>query len=216
MAADYFTFGGAGASEYVDRKSRFIGEAWPCATPEEAEERIAAARKKYYDARHHCWGFVAGVPGTPEEITRSGDDGEPQGTAGKPILEVITGRKLHRALIIVTRYFGGTLLGTGGLVRAYSSAAREAAENAGIVVCRAGVRLRVSCGYGLVGKMQYIFGQKKIRIDRTDYAEDVTFEIIVPAAEAGNVKACVTDAANGAVRITDAGACTYTESVPEG
>ena len=121
MAVDYRTIAHEGYSEITEKKSRFLGEAVRAATLKEAEEYIAAVRKRHYDARHHCFAFCVGEPGTPDEIWRSSDDGEPSGTAGKPMLEILKGRELHRTLLVVTRYFGGTLLGTGGLVRAYSA-----------------------------------------------------------------------------------------------
>ena len=114
-----------GQGEIVEKKSRFIANIFPVTTEEEALEKITAMRKKYYDARHNCSAFVIGSKG---ELTRSSDDGEPSGTAGRPMLEVLTGSGIRNIAAVVTRYFGGVLLGTGGLVRAYSGAVKMALE----------------------------------------------------------------------------------------
>ena len=135
----YSTVCGCGTGEITEKKSRFIADVFPVASEEEAASHIEKIRKQYWDARHHCWAYVIGRnPGTE----RMSDDGEPAGTAGKPILEVIKGRRLTDVLVVVTRYFGGTLLGTGGLVRAYTSAAAEGLSRAGIMRKIKGVRLR--------------------------------------------------------------------------
>ena len=160
--AEYKTVIKDGFSEVVEKKSRFLGEAVHAETLADAEAYIAAVKKRHYDARHHCFAFVVGEPGTPGEIARSSDDGEPSGTAGKPMLEVLTGRQLHKTLLVVTRYFGGTLLGTGGLHRAYSAAAKEAAEAAEIAEVKLGMRLMVTCSYTLLGKLQYLFAGEGI------------------------------------------------------
>lgn len=134
----YYTIDHPGYGEYEEKKSRFLGEALPVTSEEEVRTELARIRKKYYEARHHCYAYViGGVPGNTVQgnatIRRSSDDGEPSGTAGAPILSVIDGKACSNVLIVVTRYFGGTLLGTGGLVRSYTKAASLALENAGIV-----------------------------------------------------------------------------------
>lgn len=210
---DYRTFRQRGSSEVVEKKSRFIGEAVRVASAEEAEAYIAGVRKKYYDARHHCYAFIAGPPGTPDEVKRSGDDGEPSGTAGRPMLEILEGRELHNALIVVTRYFGGTLLGTGGLVRAYSAAAREAAEDAQTVRMCDGVRLRIHCTYGQLGKFQYRFAQENIRIEDTQYGEEVDLDVIVPAAEENRVRGMTVEMTDGSGNCSRIGEVCYEEPV---
>lgn len=117
---------GYGTGEYEEKRSRFIGELWPVSSEEEARAQIAAVKKKYPDARHHCWAWIL-----PDGAFRWSDDGEPGGTAGGPMLEVLRGADLFGVLCVVTRYFGGTLLGSGGLVRAYSKAAALALADAG-------------------------------------------------------------------------------------
>lgn len=142
--------------EIVEKKSRFIAQVFPVETEEEAAKIIEETKKKYWDARHHCYAFVLGAGG---EISRCSDDGEPSGTAGRPILEVITGRGLCNILIIVTRYFGGTLLGTGGLVRAYSLAAQTGIDAGRVITKEVGIRLTVDTDYNGVGKLQYVAAQ---------------------------------------------------------
>ena len=116
MTEQYKEIYEGGSDEVVEKKSRFIATVFPVKTEEEAVAIIEETKKKYWDARHNCFAYVIG---SKNELQRFSDDGEPSGTAGKPILDVLTGEGVHNALIIVTRYFGGTLLGTGGLVRAY-------------------------------------------------------------------------------------------------
>ena len=215
MAIDYRTFMHEGLSEYTDRKSRFLGGAVRAATQEEAEAYIASVRKRYYDARHHCFAYIVGEPGTPDEVTRAGDDGEPSGTAGRPILEILTGRELHHVLIVVTRYFGGTLLGTGGLVRAYSSAAKAAAENAGLVTVRAGLRMKVTAGYDLIGKMQYLFEKNGITVAGTEYTDKVVFRIVIPAGNEERTRKLIREATNAAAVCEADGAEMYEEPVRE-
>ena len=136
----YDTVYTGGSDEIVEKKSRFIAQVFPVKTEEEVMQLLEAARKKYWDARHNCYAFVLGADG---EISRCSDDGEPSGTAGRPILEVLTKRGLKDVLVIVTRYFGGTLLGTGGLVRAYSQAAQAGLAASCIITKQAGIRLTV-------------------------------------------------------------------------
>ena len=119
-----------GSGEIVEKKSRFIANIKSVETVEEAQVYIEEMKKKYWDARHNCSAFSVG---TEQVTTRCSDDGEPSGTAGKPILEVISGSGIHNIVVVVTRYFGGTLLGTGGLVRAYTDATRAGIENSDIV-----------------------------------------------------------------------------------
>ena len=127
MAEPYVILAETGNGYYEEKRSRFPAAAYPVRSEEEAAALIAAEKKKTYDARHHCWAYVLGPN---RETVRFSDDGEPSGTAGKPILEVLLGRGVRDALIIVTRYFGGTLLGTGGLVRAYTAASQDALDHA--------------------------------------------------------------------------------------
>lgn len=174
---EYNTVYAGGSGEFVEKKSRFIGDVFPVETEEDAIRFIEEIKKRYWDARHHCFAYVLGAEQT---IERFSDDGEPSGTAGKPILDVIKGDKLKNVLIVVTRYFGGTLLGTGGLVRAYTSAAREGINHSTIITKTLGVKLKIGTDYTGLGKIQYLFGQKSIPILDTSYAEKVFITIIVP------------------------------------
>lgn len=204
-----------GTSEVVDRKSRFLGEAVRVYSQEEAEAYIAGVRKKHYDARHHCFAWIAGEPGTPSEIRRSGDDGEPSGTAGKPMLEILDGRELHNTLVVVTRYFGGTLLGTGGLVRAYSAAAREAVLDAGTVWIRKGVKVTIRCSYNALGRFQHRFQEEGIQIADTRYSDMVELDAVVPEAGEGELIRLAASLTDGSAVCGKAGAVQYEEPCPE-
>ncbi len=212
MSADYRTVSAAGASEIIEKKSRFLGEAVHAATLEEAESYIASVRKRYYDARHHCFAFVVGEPGTPDEIVRSGDDGEPQGTAGKPMLEILSGLGLHRTLIVVTRYFGGTLLGTGGLVRAYSAAARAAFEDAEIIEVRQGTKIRTVCSYPAYGKLQYAFQKDGYEVADSAFSDQVSLDVIVPAGAEDRFVRLIAELTDGQGRCEDLGSVTYQQT----
>ncbi len=166
-----------GVGEIVEKKSRFIGYAFSVETEEEAFKRIEEIRKKHYDARHNCYAFSIGT-GLP--TLRFSDDGEPQGTAGKPILEVINGSEIKNILIVVTRYFGGTLLGTGGLIRAYTDASKEALANSEIRVRRKLSQLMVETNYSDSGRVQYILANTDCEIVETEYGGSVLFTVNVP------------------------------------
>ena len=133
-----------GSAEIVEKKSRFIGEVFPVEHEEEAMQLLEQVKKKYWDARHHCWAYVISGDRVQERLS---DDGEPSGTAGKPILEVIRGQQVGNLLVVVTRYFGGTLLGTGGLVRAYTEAAKQALAESVIITRITGYRLKIETDY---------------------------------------------------------------------
>ena len=170
-----------GSGEVIEKKSRFISDVFIVETEEQAQGYIAAIKKKHWDARHSCFAYAIGERC---ELQRCSDDGEPQGTAGKPILEVIMGNNLHNCLIVVTRYFGGTLLGTGGLVRAYQSSAKE-----GILACTLarkidGRRIVIETDYNGLGRIQYLAEQENITIEDIQYTDKVTITVV-----ASNIKA---------------------------
>lgn len=213
MLNRYVTVDEKGEGVYTEKKSRFLGEAVHVESQEAAESYIAGVRKKYYDARHHCFAYVAGEPGTPEEIVRASDDGEPSGTAGKPILEVIQGKQLHNTLIVVTRYFGGTLLGTGGLVRSYTASAQDALAHARMVEKIRGMRLRIGCTYPAYGKFQYQFSSKGIRLLNEQFGQDVTFEVLVPEDDAEDVRKMVTETTDGRGKCEEVGEEIYSEAL---
>lgn len=199
-----------GVGEIVEKKSRFIGEIFPAETLEEAEERLLAIRKRYYDARHHCFAAVVGVPGTPEEIRRGNDDGEPGGTAGKPMLEVLDGEDLHNTAVVVTRYFGGTLLGTGGLVRAYSAAVKAAIENAAIATVVSGRKIAFRVSYSDAGKLQYLYAKEGIEKPEIAYGQDVVMTLKMRREMGERIKKITAETTNGAAVLLLDEACVYT------
>lgn len=166
--------------EYEEKKSRFIGEVFPIASVAEAEERIQQVRKRYYDARHHCYAYVLG---DQYETVKQSDDGEPSQTAGLPILSVLKGQEIHDALLVVTRYFGGTLLGTGGLVRSYTNAAKAALEAAELLGAVEGYAVEAEIPYTLVGKIKYITENAGIIEANAAYGSQVKMTWYVPEAQ---------------------------------
>lgn len=187
-----------GNGYYEEKKSKFIATAYPVANEEEALNIIEETRKKYWDARHNCYAFVIG---DNNELTRCSDDGEPSGTAGKPILEVILGKQLHNCIVIVTRYFGGTLLGTGGLVRAYQKSAIDSIDNAALARKIPGSHIYVTTDYTGVGKLQYLAAKEEIDIIDTQYAADVLIKLAVPAYKTDRLIKAVTEATAGRAAI---------------
>lgn len=187
-----------GEDEIVEKKSRFIGQVFPVTTEEEALKLIEQTRKKYWDARHNCYAYILGEYG---EITRCTDDGEPAGTAGRPILEVLQGEGIHDVLLIVTRYFGGTLLGTGGLVRAYSQAAKAGLSASRVLEKVRGHQLTIHTDYNGIGKLQYITAQSGIPVMDTQYGESVTMVLAVPIEDSDKLVKQITEATAGQAQI---------------
>lgn len=174
------TIAQASENVIIEKKSKFIATVYPVQTVEEADLYMQQLRKKYYDATHNCFAYQIG---DHNEFQRSSDDGEPQGTAGKPILEVLKGEQIKNTLICVTRYFGGTLLGTGGLVRAYGRAAKEGLLAAGIIEKKHIRLFTLKMPYTLSGKVQYLLGERNYVIRESIYLEDVTFIVEVQVEE---------------------------------
>lgn len=183
-----------GEGEIVEKKSRFIATVRPVETEEEALAFIAEMKKKYWNATHNCSAFVIGEN---QNLQRCSDDGEPQGTAGRPMLDVLLGEEIHNLAVVVTRYFGGTLLGTGGLVRAYSKAVQEGLKHCVVIEKQQGFLLKMNTDYNGVGKIQYILGKRKIQITSSEYAADVTLEALIPEEELAKVKEEITEATSG-------------------
>ncbi len=163
------------SAEIVEKKSKFIGYIKPVETEQEALEFIQMIKKKHYDARHNCFAYIIDNP----SIVRFSDDGEPSQTAGKPMLDVLEGNGLKNVVVVVTRYFGGILLGTGGLVRAYSKATKEAIELAKIVEMKTYTEMEISTDYGFLGKIQYIITTKNVITIDTEYTDIVKFYVYV-------------------------------------
>ena len=194
MLSEYKAVYQGGEGEIVEKKSRFIATVIPAGSEEEVLAFIESVRKKYWDARHHCFAYVIGER---NELQRCSDDGEPSGTAGKPMLEVLLGEEIHNVAVVVTRYFGGTLLGTGGLVRAYSAATKQGLASSVIITKILGVKLCISTDYTGLGKIQYILGQRGLQILDSVYTDKVELEALIPEDELAAVKAEITEGTNG-------------------
>ncbi len=168
-----------GEDEFTEKKSRFIGRVWPAQTEEEALERIQAMKKQHYDATHNCWAYII-----KDGAVRFSDDGEPGGTAGMPMLQVLQREGLHNIVCVVTRYFGGILLGAGGLVRAYTKGAKIAVDAAGKSMKRVWSVLYVPCPYNFYERVKLEVEAFGGIIRTTEFAAEVELEILVPEAQA--------------------------------
>ena len=191
-----------GSGEIVEKKSRFIATLSPVASEEEAAGFIESIKKNYWDARHNCSAFVVGERA---QLTRCSDDGEPAGTAGKPMLEVLLGCGVRNAAVVVTRYFGGTLLGTGGLVRAYTQAVQAGLKASEIAVMQYGTELLIETDYSGIGKIQYILGQMGLEPAQAEYVEAVRLKLLVPKQDVVRLRRQLTEATAGRVKIEDKG-----------
>lgn len=194
MLIPYMTVIQAGEDEIIEKKSKFIAHVMPVETEAEALQFIEEQKKKYWDARHNCYAFIVGKKG---ETLRFSDDGEPQGTAGKPILEVLQKLELRNVVVVVTRYFGGVLLGTGGLVRAYTQSTKAGIEAAGICEMTPMSKITADIDYSLWGKIKYVLVQWDAVVIKEEYEVSVklTFAISLEKKE-GLLKELV-EATNG-------------------
>ncbi len=184
--------------EIAIKKSRFLSDAMPVHSQEEAAAFIEECRKKYYDAKHHCYAYSCGDDCS---MIRCSDDGEPQGTAGRPILEVINGSEIHDIVIVVTRYFGGTLLGTGGLVRAYTEAAKAVITAADIVKITHGIKTRMKVGYTDFGKIRYELEKDQICPIDITYESDVSFTVTMTCDMEKEMIGALTDITGGKLKV---------------
>lgn len=166
-----------GSGEFVMKKSRFIATICPVETEEAALAFIEDMKKKYWDASHNCSAYIIG---TDLPLMRCSDDGEPGKTAGRPMLDVLLAHELTNLVVVVTRYFGGTLLGTGGLVKAYQSATIEGLQQCMIITKEIGIRTELTTDYNLVGKLQYYINQEQLTLLSSEYTDLVRFELLVP------------------------------------
>lgn len=183
-------------SEFTEKRSRFLSHLFRVESEAEARQRIEEMRKKYYDARHNCWCYRIG-PTT----ARYSDDGEPQGTAGQPMLKVLEREEVTNVCCVVTRYFGGILLGAGGLTRAYSKGAKDALIASGVAVMGAWARVEVPCTYPLFERVKLeIEGQSGV-IDDVAYGADVVLSISLPAEKAEALQARLTELSAGSITI---------------
>ncbi len=183
-----------GSKEIVIKKSRFIGHARPAATEEEAVQFIEQIKKQYWDATHNCSAYLIGDRG---EWQKALDDGEPSGTAGKPILEVIKNKGLHNVVVVVTRYFGGIMLGAGGLVRAYTDGAVAGIEAADPIVKVLHREIFVDIDYTWYGKLENALRDRGIRIGNTAFTDKVRVLCLPEAGQAEAFQAWVTDITQG-------------------
>ena len=189
-----------GEGEITEKKSHFIATVKPVQSEEEAVAFINETKKKYWDARHNCSAFVIGER---QELTRCSDDGEPAQTAGRPMLDVLLREKITDVAVVVTRYFGGVLLGTGGLIRAYTNAAKEALSVCRLGELTEGVHAFLDVDYNYVGKVQYICAQNDITIVNTEYADGVTFELMMENAARNVLEKNMTEMSSGKICLRD-------------
>ena len=183
-----------GVGEVVEKKSRFIATVAAVSTKEEAEEFVASMKKKYWDARHNCSAYIIA---DTVDILHSSDDGEPSGTAGKPMLEILLNEGIKNVCVVVTRYFGGTLLGTGGLVRAYQAAVKEGIANSILIEKQTGIRAKITVDYNDMGKLQYLFATNGIEILDNVYEQQVVMTLLIPMDVKKNLEEKMVDITSG-------------------
>lgn len=189
----YLVPAGAGEAEFTEKRSRFIGRVWRTDTEEEALARLRETREKHRDATHNVYAYII----RDNNLTRYSDDGEPSGTSGMPTLNVFMGEEIQNVTCVVTRYFGGTLLGTGGLARAYSKAAKMALEAAGIEQMALWRAYIISCDYGFYERAKRILDEHLAAVKSSDFGADVAIEALIRADRANAFEAALTEASAG-------------------
>jgi uncharacterized YigZ family protein len=194
MLKQYKTVYQGREAEIIEKKSRFIATVKPVHSEEEALAFIESIKKKYWNATHNCFAYVIGEQ---FQVQRCSDDGEPSGTAGKPMLDVLLGEEIHDVVVVVTRYFGGTLLGTGGLVRAYSGATKAGLEASLVITKKHGQKLTIDTDYTGLGKIQYILGQRGLTILNSIYTDKVALEVLLPEDDIKPVMDEIREGTNG-------------------
>lgn len=193
---EYYIPTGPGDAEYVEKRSRFLGKVRHVETEEEARAFIESMKKQYYDARHNCWCYLL-----RSGAMRYSDDGEPQGTAGQPMLNVFQKEEVTDVVCVVTRYFGGILLGAGGLCRAYTKSAKDALDAAGVSVVRRWVEVAIPCGYSLFQKLALEVTAAGGVVTETEYGADVTLHALLPEEQEAAFAARILDVTAGSVRV---------------
>ncbi|KEZ85472.1 hypothetical protein IO99_14470 [Clostridium sulfidigenes] len=196
----YFTVKGSATSEFQEKKSTFIGYIKRVNTEEEAKNFVNEIKSMHKEATHNVYAYIVGEN---KGIQRYSDDGEPQGTAGIPVLEVIKKNDLTDVAVVVTRYFGGILLGGGGLIRAYSKGASSAIEEVGIVEKVKGLKLRFTLEYDLIGKIQYLCGTNNWHIEDTIYTDKVELSLFTEVENKETIIADFVEATSGKVTICE-------------
>ena len=194
--SEYYIPTGPGEAEFTEKRSRFLGHVRMAETEDEARAFIAEMKKKYYDARHNCWCYL--IRGGPE---RYSDDGEPQGSAGIPMLEVFRREGVTNAVCVVTRYFGGVLLGTGGLLRAYTQSAKDALDAAGLSVVRRWLEAEVPCPYAMLERIKIETAAFGGSVDGLDYGAEVTLRVLLPEERAEDYCARIFDLGAGKIKV---------------
>ena len=190
--SEYFVPAGSGEAEFVEKRSSFLGHVRFVETEDAAREFINEMKKKHYDARHNCWCYI--IRGG---AVRYSDDGEPQGTAGLPMLEVFKREGVENVVCVVTRYFGGVLLGTGGLLRAYTKSAKDALDAAGIAAVRRWVKLEAACPYSLLERMKTECLALEGAVSDVEYGADVRMTFLLPESRSEEFQARVTELSAG-------------------
>ncbi|MDD5903155.1 MAG: YigZ family protein [Oscillospiraceae bacterium] len=173
--SEYFIPAGDGEAEFTEKRSSFLGHVRMVETEDEAKSFVAEMKKKYYDARHNCWCYII-----KDGAVRYSDDGEPQGTAGIPMLEVLKREGVTNVVCVVTRYFGGVLLGTGGLLRAYTKSAKDALDAAGISVVRRWIKAELPCTYSLLERLKLECTAANGVVSDVEYSTDVCLKLLLP------------------------------------
>lgn len=194
----YNTVAAEATSEFTEKKSRFISHVSPVTCESEALDYIEKIKKQYWDARHNVYAYIIG---NNYDLQRYSDDGEPQGTGGIPMLEVLRGEKLTNTVAVVTRYFGGTLLGTGGLVRAYTKGAKDGVTAAGIITKILYTRINVTVDYTAGGKVQYAILQGGYRLEDTIYTENICYVVLIEKPEKDSFIKNITNLTGGKAKI---------------
>ena len=192
----YKTLRAENSAEFVINKSRFIGYGCPCETEEEALAFLVRIRQKHKDATHNCYAYIIGLN---SGIMRYSDDGEPGGTAGMPIIEVMKARGVVNCAVVVTRYFGGILLGTGGLVRAYTQGAQVAVAAAGVQRMSLYTVALIACPYNLYEIILHLLPDHDCAVEETDYGADVTLTVTLPAGREDELNRALAEATAGQV-----------------
>ena len=202
----YITIRQYGEDEFIEKKSQFIGYAKRCESEEEAKAFVAEIKSMHKQATHNCWAYVVGKN---MGIQRYSDDGEPQGTAGIPILEVMKKSNVTDCAIVVTRYFGGIMLGAGGLTRAYTKGASIALKAGGVVEKVEGVNVSLEMDYDMIGKVQYMCGQNNWHIEDTEYTDKVIVHILAEISVDDEIEKAAIEASNGKILISKSDAEIY-------
>ena len=190
----YKTVYEGGTGEIIEKKSRFIANVIPITSEEDALAFIESTKKRYWDATHNCSAYVLGIN---NELARCSDDGEPPRTAGRPMLDVLTGEGIRNTAVVVTRYFGGTLLGTGGLVRAYQSAAKEGLKNSLIIEKIYGRPLMIRTDYSGIGRIQYLIAQNNLTTLSAEYTDTVAIQVLLTPEEENSFTKKILESTNG-------------------